>query len=135
MGNFGGDIEGLEERGFVGFYISVVSGNLDIDGGDGISMSGGGDFVGEDFVMDFFEVIVGEDEINVVFDEGEEVFVFGGVDQEGFEGMVNLFGFISIDFFVDLGCYFILWCFCLLGLYFDCGGFGEFCVFVEMRYC
>lgn len=81
-GNLGGDTQSLEERGLTGLHTSVTGGDEHINGGEGTSLGGGLDTVGEDLVTDGLQVAVGEDETDVAADGRHELLVVGVLDLE-----------------------------------------------------
>jgi hypothetical protein len=75
--DLGGNTESLEEGGFAGFHSGVACRDNDILGRERTSTGRRCDFVSNDDVPDFIEVIRSEDETNVALDVGEEPLVLG----------------------------------------------------------
>ncbi len=65
LGNLGGDVEGLEERGLLGSQSGVLGGNFDVQRSQGAGTGGGFDLVGQKEVTDGGQLLLGENDANV----------------------------------------------------------------------
>jgi hypothetical protein len=74
-GNFGLDVQSLEESSFFWTETGVLSFDDDIDWSDGASSGWGGNSVGFEFVSDFFQISVGENEADVFDEKWQNFFV------------------------------------------------------------
>jgi hypothetical protein len=90
----------LEERGLSRFHTSVTCWNVNVIWGNGTSSGGRSDLVGENFVTDFLEFAVGENETNIALDERKKTLVLWVVGDEALDGTADLFSQLYISFYL-----------------------------------
>lgn len=89
-GNLGRNTKGLEERRLTGLHTGVVSLDDDIVGSDGTGTSRSSNTVADDLLADLLEVGVGENETDVLLDEGKNGLILGVVRDETLESTADL---------------------------------------------
>merc|ERR1719373_211065 len=78
LGNLGGDLQRLEERGLLGAHAGILGGHHHVEGGEGARLGRGLHLVGQQHVPHHRQVLVGEHEADVLLDVGQQPFE-GGV--------------------------------------------------------
>ena len=89
LGNFGGDVQGLEERGLFGTKTSILGRHFDIKGSKGTSLGRGFDPVSHNHVPDGNKVFLGENKPYVSLDAVHQAFQFGVLGQVTADGLAH----------------------------------------------
>merc|ERR1711997_1131463 len=89
LGNLGGNVQSLEERGLFGTQASILGGNLYVQRGKSTSLSGGLDFVGQEHVSDGDQIFFGEDKTNISFNVVHQALQFGVLRQVTSDGFAH----------------------------------------------
>ena len=89
LGNFGGDVQGLEERGLFRTHTSILGRYFDVKGSKSTSLGRGFDPVVRNHVPDGDKVFLCENKPDVALDVVQQAFQLGVVDQVTADGLAH----------------------------------------------